>query len=70
LTTVASVGVVSGFDDERGLGTVRADDGAEYPFHCTAIADGTRTVPAGARVTFDVVTGPLGRMEAAALRPG
>jgi cold shock CspA family protein len=61
---------VSEFDDERGLGTVTADDGSAYPFHCTAIADGTRTISTGVRVTFDVVAGPLGRPEAAALRPG
>ncbi|HEY7105206.1 MAG TPA: cold-shock protein [Acidimicrobiia bacterium] len=60
---------MSEFDDARGLGTVTADDGARYPFHCTAIADGTRTVPVGARVVFAVVAGPLGRTEAAAIRP-
>jgi cold shock CspA family protein len=62
-------GFVSDFDDDRGLGTVTADDGNMYPFHCTAIADGTRTILAGVRVTFDVVTGPLGRTEASAVRP-
>jgi CspA family cold shock protein len=64
----ATRGVVSEFDDERGLGTVTADDGTAYPFHCTAIADGTRSIANGARVTFDVVAGPLGRTEASALQ--
>lgn len=58
-------GVVAEFDEPRGLGTIRADDGAELPFHCTAIADGTRTVPVGRRVAFAVAAGRLGRWEAA-----
>ncbi|HEX8802928.1 MAG TPA: cold shock domain-containing protein [Acidimicrobiales bacterium] len=58
-------GVVQSFDDARGLGVVRADDGAELPFHCTAIADGTRTIAVGRRVAFTVVAGHLGRWEAA-----
>jgi hypothetical protein len=35
-------GKVSAFDERRGLGEVTADDATVYPFHCTAIADGTR----------------------------
>jgi cold shock CspA family protein len=57
-------GVVDEFDDFKGYGTVRADDGAELFFHCTRIADGTRTIPSGARVSFAVVPGHLGRWEA------
>jgi cold shock CspA family protein len=57
-------GVVAEFDEPRGLGTIRADDGTELGFHCTAIADGTRTIPVGRRVTFEVVAGRLGRWEA------
>lgn len=59
-----ATGVVAAFDEPRGLGTIRADDGAELPFHCTAIADGTRTIPVGRRVAFDLVAGRLGRWEA------
>jgi CspA family cold shock protein len=62
-------GTVSEFDDPRGLGTVTADDGTAYPFHCTAIADGSRTIDVGAAVEFDVVAGRMGRWEAADLRP-
>ena len=62
-------GRVVGFDDHRGLGVVEGDDGSRYPFHCTAIVDGTRTIPSGARVEFDVVAGPIGRYEAASVRP-
>lgn len=58
-------GRVSSFDDERGLGEIEADDGQRFTFHCTAIADGTRTIDEGAQVRFDVVAGRLGRWEAA-----
>jgi cold shock CspA family protein len=68
--SVLQNGKVVEFDAHVGLGTVEADDGARYPFHCTQIADGTRTVPVGAAVTFEVVAGPLGRYEATALTRG
>ena len=61
-------GWVTEFDDPRGYGTVTADDGAAYFFHCTAIADGTRTIAPGTRVTFDVRPGHLGRWEATDVR--
>jgi cold shock CspA family protein len=57
-------GVVREFDEPRGLGVIRGDDGADVPFHCTAIADGSRTVETGRRVSFEVVPGLLGRWEA------
>ena len=58
------VGVVEEFDERRGLGTIVADDGDVLPFHCTALADGSRTVEAGRRVQFSVVPGLSGRWEA------
>jgi cold shock CspA family protein len=65
-----ATGVVAAFDEPRGLGVVRADgDGAEVPFHCTAIADGTRTIPVGQPVRFRLVAGRLGRWEADAIAP-
>lgn len=62
-------GTVIAFDEAVGWGTVRTDDGTEYGFHCTAIADGSRTVAVGAAVGFDVVAGLGGRWEAAAVTP-
>jgi cold shock CspA family protein len=62
-------GRVIEFDEYRGLGTVVADDGRRFAFHCTAIADGTRAIPVEIPVEFDVVAGPLGRHEAGAIRP-
>jgi cold shock CspA family protein len=61
-------GVVAEFDEARGLGTVEAD-GTAYPFHCTAIADGSRTIEVGAAVTFEVSAGGMGRWEATAITP-
>jgi cold shock CspA family protein len=60
-------GVVTEFDEPRGLGVVRGDDGTSYGFHCTALADGTRTVDLGTRVVFCVAAGHGGRYEARAL---
>ncbi len=64
-----ATGTVATFDDPRGIGTVADEDGHEYFFHCTAIADGTRTIEVGAPVAFEVVPGRLGQWEAADLRP-
>ena len=62
-------GVVTEFDGPAGFGTVTADDGPEHFFHCTAIADGSRTIEVGAAVEFEVVAGRQGRWEATDLRP-
>ncbi len=62
-------GVVTDYDDPAGIGTVTADEGDEHFFHCTAIADGSRTIAAGTRVRFGVVPGCLGQWEATSLRP-
>ncbi len=60
-------GTVTNFDTNRGYGTVASDDGREWFFHCTQIADGTRSIEIGARVRFGVVAGRMGRWEAAGL---
>ncbi|MDQ3304607.1 MAG: cold shock domain-containing protein [Actinomycetota bacterium] len=61
-------GVVVDFDERRGWGTV-GDAGEELFFHCTAIADGSRTIPVGTLVAYDVVPGHRGRWEAWAVEP-
>ena len=58
-------GTVTAFDEHRGLGEITSDDGRVYPFHCTVIADGSRTIAVGSLVDFEVVPGPLGKWEAA-----
>ena len=60
-------GVVTEFDEPRGLGVVRGDDGTVYPFHCAALADGSRDVVVGTRVVFSVAAGHGGRYEARAV---
>lgn len=62
-------GEVVVFDDPRGIGVVRSTLGELVPFHCTAVADGSRTVQVGAAVSFVVVAGRLGRWEATAMAP-
>lgn len=70
MATVRSVvGVVSSFDDPRGLGEITTHDGAVVPFHCTAIADGSRTISEGASVRFELVPGRMGRWEAGRIEP-
>ena len=63
-------GRVRAFDERRGLGEVEADGGDVYPFHCTRLADGSRSIPVGAAVTFEVAPGPQGRWEAVAISRG
>jgi hypothetical protein len=62
-------GTVTTFDGPRGLGEVTDAAGVRYPFHCTEIADGSRTIPLGAAVEFVVIPGLLGRWEAGGLTP-
>jgi cold shock CspA family protein len=61
-------GVVVAFDARVGLGDIEADDGARHPFHCIVIADGSRSIEVGTRVSFDLLA-KLGRWEASAIRP-
>jgi cold shock CspA family protein len=63
----AATGVVIEFDEHRGLGVIASGDGTRYPFHCTQIADGSRTIEPGAEVTFEIVAGVLGKREATAI---
>jgi cold shock CspA family protein len=46
------IGRVGSFDTDQGLGSIVADDGTTYRFHCITIADGTRTIDTGRRVAF------------------
>jgi cold shock CspA family protein len=64
-------GHIVDFDDHVGLGVVEEEGGARrrYPFHCTQIAGGTRTIALGTVVTFAVVAGRGGRWEAGGVTP-
>jgi len=61
---VRTGGLVATFDESEGLGTLTDAVGGTWPFHCVAIADGTRTVPVGAEVEFALASGHGGRIEA------
>ena len=61
-------GTVTAFDREVGLGQMIDDRGVVWPFHCIAIADGSRDIAVGTAVTFDPLP-KLGRYEATDVRP-
>jgi len=61
-------GRVRDYDEPAGYGTVVSEEG-EWFFHCTAIADGSRSITVGAAVDFVLRPGHLGRMEARDVRP-
>lgn len=56
-------GVVEVYDSDRGVGIARSQ-GDQWIFHCTAIAGGSRSIEAGAEVSFEVRPGGPGRFEA------
>jgi cold shock CspA family protein len=60
-------GVVIAFDSARGTGEVSNDAGGTLGFHCTAVADGSRTIAVGTPVHFRTVPGHAGRYEATEL---
>jgi cold shock CspA family protein len=62
--TAPRQGTVTAFYEDKGYGEITDTDGVARFFHCTAIADGTRTIAVGTTVTFVVVPGRLGRWEA------
>lgn len=57
-------GVVVELDEPAGLGRIAASGGLELAFHCTAVADGSRSVPLGARVAFRVAAAHGGGWQA------
>ncbi len=63
------VGDVVEFDDAAGMGVVEYGPGRRLAFHCTAITDGSRSIPVGSVVAFVTTPGHLGRLEARSVRP-
>lgn len=61
-------GRVVDFDETRGDGHLESDDGRRIYFHCIGIADGTRRIDVGARVSARRVTGHRGADEATDVR--
>ena len=62
-------GEVLDYDDAAGIGIVRAQDGADYFFHCTSIADGSRMIAQGTPVSFAITAGRQGLWEAIDVAP-
>lgn len=60
---------MASYDVDAGLGVVQDLSGDDWMFHCTTIADGSRTIEAGLAVTFDVRPGGPGRFEAFDVTP-
>ena len=56
-------GTVTTFDKDVGLGEITAEDGRILLFHCVVIADGSRDIPVGAAVQFELLP-KFGRYEA------
>jgi cold shock CspA family protein len=57
-------GSVESFDERRGDGRLISEGGESFYFHCVDIADGTRTIGAGERVTALRAVGHVGHDEA------
>ena len=62
-------GTITEFDAARGWGAVTGVDGVRAEFHCTQIADGSRSIAIGTTVRYRLQPGHLGRWEAAAITP-
>ena len=69
-------GSVVAFDEWVGWGEIEANAGGpdqlepeRFGFHCTQLADGSRTVAVGTDVDFRLLAGRGGRWEAADIRP-
>ena len=60
-------GRIASFDDHAGRGEIEAGGGMRFPFHCTAIVDGTRTIAPDTAVRFRLAPGPMGALEAIAI---
>jgi hypothetical protein len=60
-------GVIESFDDHRGDGVMRSDEGERFYFHCVSIADGTRHIEPGVRVRAERRVGHVGRDEVVAV---
>jgi cold shock CspA family protein len=62
------VGVVTSFDERRGLGEITDESGEVLPFHCAEIADGSRHINVGQQVSY-VTKFHVTRVEAFEISP-
>mgnify|MGYP002631305737 CR=1 FL=1 len=68
LQTLVS-GTVARYDSEAGLGEVADAEGRRWPFHCTAISDGSREIDPATAVAFAIAPGGPGQWEARPVIP-
>lgn len=68
MSETSLTGTVTLFDANRGLGDITDDAGSVWPFHCAEIADGSRTIDVGQRVSF-VTKFHVTRVEAFGITP-
>jgi cold shock CspA family protein len=61
-------GVIESFDERRGDGLLRGEDGVGFYFHCVAIADGSRSITPGVRAEGLRAVGRLGHDEVVSVR--
>jgi cold shock protein len=64
-----ATGTVKWFNDAKGFGFIKQDDGGEDVFchHTAIVADGFRSLAEGQKVEFEVKKGPKG-LQAANVR--
>lgn len=56
-----SEGIVKWFDNKKGYGFIKREEGDDVFVHYTAIkGDGFKTLQQDEKVTFDIVEGPKG----------
>ncbi len=65
-----ATGTVKWFNDSKGFGFIRPDDGGEDVFchHSSIEAEGFRTLAEGQAVEYEIVQGPKG-LKAERVRP-
>ena len=63
------LGQVTAYDEARAVGEVTDGHGGRWGFHCSAVADGSRSIAVGTPVAFVVQPGHHGRWEATAVTP-
>ena len=68
MSDTSLIGTVTSFDERRGLGDITDESGNVWPFHCAEIADGSRTIEVGQRVSF-VTKFHVTRIEAFGIAP-
>jgi cold shock CspA family protein len=57
-------GVVVSFDAKLGIGVIASREAGSVRFHCTEIADGSRSIERGSRVVFLLRPSPVRGWEA------